>query len=271
MDIIECIKKDILNISFKTKNFHIPSSFSILDILYILYYYILNINLYNLKDNNRDVFILSKGHAAIALYLILAKRGFISDLIFDNICKYNSILGGHPHINIPGVEVSTGSLGHGLPYAVGFSIGKNIQNNKGMVYCLIGDGEANEGTTWESALLASHYKLNNLHYIIDHNHSTDRALNVDSLAEKFSSFGWDADLICGHNHIDIYNSLVRKSNKPMVTVCETIKGYGCKTLENNPEWHHKSPCSKEELDFLIKQIEEHEKHIIYPKIVGVIK
>jgi transketolase len=224
---------------------HIPSAFSILDILWVLYDKVLT---------SDDIFVLSKGHGSLALYAILAAKGIIPQEELLTFAKHDSILGGHPDRNkIPGVVASTGSLGHGFPMAVGMALGKKIKNESGTIYCLIGDGECNEGSIWEASLLAVHHKLNNLCGIVDHNHSTDRALNLESLPAKFESFGFSTDHIIGHNHFDLENSLHHRCEKPSMIVAETTKGYGCRRMENNPEWHHKAP-SKTELDEILAEL-----------------
>jgi transketolase len=179
----ELIKKIITLATFK-KEGHIASSLSILDIMYVLYKNTLNIE--SIKNNNidRDRFILSKGHASLGLYAILDHFGLLKDNI-DTFCDFDSKLGGHPTDKIDGVEASTGSLGHGLPIGIGLALAYKIKKYKGKIYVLIGDGEANEGTIWESALLASHHNLTNLYCIIDFNHSTDRALELGELKDKF--------------------------------------------------------------------------------------
>ena len=185
----------------------------------------------------------------------MANKNFFSFSEFKNFGKFGSILGGHPDRNkIPGIEASTGSLGHGLPLAIGIALGLKIKKLKNKVFVIIGDGECNEGTIWESSLLASHHNLSNLTCIIDHNHSTDRALKIDNLSTKFKSFGWETITINGHNHEEIYNALSQKHNKkPMMIIAETIKGNGIKIMENNPEWHHKSPNS-DELKLILEKI-----------------
>jgi transketolase len=170
---------------------HVPSALSILDILWVLYDRILKINPSYPKSPTRDRFILSKGHAALGLYVILAKKGFFPSSELEDFGKYDGFLGGHPDRNkVSGVEASTGSLGHGFPMSVGIALGLRIKKIDSKVFVLIGDGEANEGSVWESALLASHHNLSNLCCIIDYNHSTDRALKVGDMVSKFKSFGW---------------------------------------------------------------------------------
>lgn len=250
------LKENILKASFLAKEGHIPSAFSILDILYVLYKKVLKFSLKEELNLDRDYFILSKGQAALGLYVILAHFGFfkMEDLI-TNYCKYKSPYGGHPDRNlVRGVEASTGSLGHGFPYAVGIALGQKINKLNNRVYVLIGDGEANEGSIWESALLAKHHNLNNLCCIVDYNHSTDRALSLGNLKAKFLAFGWKVVQIDGHNHSEIYKALTNFSTKkPLLIIANTIKGKGCPLMENNPEWHHKAPSSNE-LKIIMNQL-----------------
>ncbi len=245
-EIIRQLRIKILELVYKSKEGHIASSFSILDILWILYN--------RMMDFRRDHFILSKGHASLALYVVLNEFGYISTEELEKFCEFDSKLGGHPKLNKElGIHASTGSLGHGLPIAVGMALAKKIKDEDGMVYCLIGDGESNEGSIWESALLAQQYKLNNLCCIVDYNHSSDRAINMDNIGSKFDSFEWEIDWCNGHNYLSLYDTfsnLNNKSNKPKVIIAETIKGYGCKTMENNPVWHHKIPNENEYLMLL---------------------
>jgi transketolase len=249
MNLID-LKKKILQISNKSKEGHVASSFSILDILWVLYNEILHLD----DFNTRDRFILSKGHASLGLYSILNYKKYITGEEFDSFCKFDSILGGHPNKNkIKWVEASTGSLGHGLPVSVGMAMGLKISCSTSKVYCLIGDGELNEGSNWESVMLASNHNLSNLHCIIDYNHSGDRAVNLNDISCKFKSFDWEVISIDGHNHNDIKNSLNMIHNKPLAIIANTIKGKGCKIMENNPEWHHKSPTD-EELEILLKDL-----------------
>lgn len=248
------LKKTIIEMSARSGEGHIPSAFSVLDILWVLYDRILRIDPKNPRDPERDVFILSKGHASLALYAVLAEKKFFPESELDNFGNFESILGGHPDRNkVPGVEASTGSLGHGFPMSVGVALGLKIQQSDSRVFVLIGDGECNEGTIWESALLASHHNLSGLTCVVDYNHSTDRALNMRDIAEKFKAFGWDTTVIDGHNHSEIYDALSTVSDKPRAIIANTVKGNGSKTMENNPAWHHKSP-SPEELALLLTEI-----------------
>ena len=251
---INGLKSSIVQASFLSGEGHIPSALSILDILIVLYDRVLKFDPKKPFGPKRDRFVLSKGHGCLGLYAILADKGFFAKKHLRSFGQFTSILGGHPDsLKIPGVEVSTGSLGHGFPQAVGMAMGMKIAKNKARVYTLIGDGESNEGTAWESALLAGHYKLDNLVCIVDHNHSNDRAISMGDVASKFKAFGWTAVTIDGHSQKEIYRALkTPHPMKPLVIVAETIKGCGSTMMTNNPAWHHKSP-TKEEYEAIIKE------------------
>ena len=221
----------ILKLAQKGKEGHVPSSLSILDIIETLYKKFIT-------KKKFDKFVLSKGHGSLALYVVLEKYKITKNL--ESFCSFNSNFGGHPDKNkIKGVESSTGSLGHGFPFASGIALAKKIKNERGKVFCLIGDGECNEGTIWETCMIANHHKLDNLVCIIDKNKSTDRALIVDDLKKKFLSFGWDAYTINGHNEDSLIKIINKQKKKPLAIIANTIKGKGVSFMENNPEWHHK--------------------------------
>src|SRR3989344_1460202 len=249
------LKRKIVEMAVSAGEGHIASAFSILHILWVLYDRVLDITPKNIKSLNRDRFILSKGHASMGLYVVLAEKGFIKKRSLKDFGKFESSLGGHPdRTKVFGVEASTGSLGHGLPIATGLALAMKIQKQKHRVYVIIGDGECNEGTIWESVKLAAHHNLSNLYCIVDHNHSGDRALKLGDLRHKFESFGWDAVSIDGHNEKAIYKALTKKgTDKPMAIVAETLKGHGVKLMENNPAWHHKVP-NPEELKEIMKAL-----------------
>ena len=246
------LRARVLLMAQKSGEGHIPSSLSILDLLWVLYSRILSVNPLAPKMESRDRFFLSKGHASLGLYAVLSARGFFPEHELDRFCDFESILGGHPdRLKVPGVEASTGSLGHGFPQAVGAAIAIRIKKNPARVIALIGDGEANEGTIWESALLASHHKLSNLICILDYNHSTDRALQLGDINSKFKSFGWEVSEIDGHDHDQIERALKPSSNlSPRFLLAHTIKGKGFSAMENNPEWHHKVPTEENTKNFL---------------------
>lgn len=235
------IRGSVLKISHLSKSSHVGSSLSIIDILVVLYKKIL------LKKN---YFILSKGHACLAYYCLLKEFGFISSKLLNSYGKNNTILLSHVSHKVPKVEFSTGSLGHGLPFAVGRALANKIDKKKDKIYVLMSDGELNEGTTWESLLFASFHKLDNLILIIDYNkiQSIDFCKNIlklEPLAAKFKSFGCEIKIINGHNHNQIHKSLLFDNKKPYVIIANTIKGKGVKFMENSIAWHYKSPNSTE--------------------------
>jgi transketolase len=248
------LKRAIVEAAVYAGEGHIPSAFSILDILWVIYDKILRIDPKDYRHPERDRFVLSKGHASLGLYAVLAEKGFFRLEELKNFGEYDSMLGGHPDMNkVPGAEASTGSLGHGFPMATGIALGLRIRKSDARVYTIIGDGECNEGTIWESALIAAHHKLSNLTCIVDHNHSTDRALGIESLTDKFSAFGWKCIEIDGHDTDEIEAALREPSDKPKAVIANTVKGNGIKMMENNPAWHHKAP-TEEELESLLKEL-----------------
>ncbi len=235
----------IVDISYKAKEGHIGSSLSILNILNVLYEKFIT---------DKNFFVLSKGHASLGLYVILENFNLLEEPL-ENFCKFNSKLGGHPTNKIKGVTASTGSLGHGLPISVGIAMAEKIKKSNEKVYVIIGDGETNEGTIWESALLASNHNLDNLICFVDYNHSNDRALKLNSLSSKFESFNWDVFEINGHNELEVEMAINSTNSRPKLIIANTIKGYGIPFMENNPEWHHKSP-NEEEYHNIIKLLDE---------------
>lgn len=243
---INDIKKRILEVAHTAGEGHIGSSFSVLDILYVLYNEVANISPTNIDSLERDFIILSKGHASLAHSAVLKEKKFISTEDFESYCSHESILGGHLSCSVPGVEVSTGSLGHGVAIAAGVSLSSKIMSLKNKVFVIVGDGEINEGTFWETLLLASQHKLSNLFFIIDYNRSNDRALMLDPLEKKIESFGCNVDIIDGHNPVELKKALSQNQfNEPKAVIAKTIKGKGIKEMENNPAWHHKTPNEQE--------------------------
>jgi transketolase len=251
VEIAKQIRIRIIQISNRAKSSHVGSCLSIVDILVVLYKNFIN---------KKNIFVLSKGHACLAYYCVLQKFGHFSNKTLNSYGKNNTILLSHVSHKVPGVEFSTGSLGHGLPYATGRALAEkiNITNNK--IFVLISDGELNEGTTWESLLFASFHKLDNLIIIIDYNKIqsldfTKNILKLEPLRKKFQSFGCNVKNINGHNFIQIYKSFfVRENKKPTVIIANTIKGKGVSFMENSISWHYKYPNLKE-LKVAIKEIQ----------------
>jgi len=243
---LRSLRRNILVRASKANEGHIPSALSILDILWVAYALVSERK--QQQSDLCDQIILSKGHGSLALYEVLATFGYFAPEALDDFCGHESWFGGHPdRTKAPGVTASTGSLGHGLPLAIGLAMSQNMWGRRGQVLVVIGDGESNEGTTWESALLAAHHRLGNLTCVVDHNHSTDRAMVVDSLSAKFESFGWLAIDVDGHDHSQLREALLRRADRPIAVIAQTTKGKGVPAMEGNPAWHHGAP-SLEELD-----------------------
>lgn len=190
----------------------------------------------------------------MGLYAVFYEMGFITKEDFYSFCKFDSKLGGHPDKNkLKYIKISSGSLGHGLPISVGIALSKKIKNKNGRVFCLVGDGECNEGTTWESLLLADKLKLNNLVCLIDNNNSQIRSIPTDNLYKKLKSFNFSVNEVDGHDVEKITKALKRTSNKPKAIIFNTIKGYGIKDMEENMfSWHHGAPNEKKYNEFLME-------------------
>ncbi|MCK9265614.1 transketolase [bacterium] len=257
------IRKKILSMHAKSKSSHIGSAFSCVEILVTLYFKILKINPKNLEDNNRDRFILSKGHACSALYATLAKRNFFSEKILDTYAINGGQLFGHITKGIvPGIETSAGSLGHGLPIGIGIAISMRYDKTKSRVFILMSDGECNEGSIWEGALFAAHHKLENLVAIIDYNKlqafgTTDEVIGLEPFVEKWESFGWAVKEVDGHNFKQLIETLDKvpfEKDKPSMVIAHTVKGKGVSFMENKLEWHYKSP-NQEEVIAALQELE----------------
>ena len=252
------IRKDILHLSHLANSSHIGSSLSIVEILLAVYKFFVKRKTYK-KNFTNFTFILSKGHACLALYCVLCKFGFITRKTLYTYGKKNSILMQHASHKVPGIKVSTGSLGHGLPIGAGIALSAKLNKKNKKVIVLISDGELNEGSTWESVLFASHHRLKNLIIIIDYNKLQSLTLVKDTLAveplvEKFKAFGCNTKVVNGHdiNRIKKLISL-NISNKPLVIIANTIKGKGISFMENKISWHYKSP-NKDELNSALKEL-----------------
>lgn len=257
------IRKNILEMIYTASSGHPGGALSCADILTALYFSEMKVDRNNLKDENRDRFVLSKGHASAALYATLAEKGFIpkEDLLgFRNI---NSTLQGHPDMKkISGVDMSTGSLGQGLSVANGMAMAGKLDNKTYRVYCLMGDGEIEEGQIWEAAMTASHYQLDNLCAIVDNNNlqidgKVTEVMNVHPIDEKFKSFGFHVINIDGNKIDEILNAFTEArtiKGKPTAIIAKTIKGKGISFMENQVGWHGKAP-SKEEYETAIQELQ----------------
>ena len=245
------IRNDIVDMIYSAGSGHPGGSLSCVEILVALYHKLMNLNLDN-EGNRIDKFILSKGHASSCYYAVLSSKGYIPHEDLKTFRKFDSYLEGHPCIKINGVDVSSGSLGQGLSIANGMAISKKVSGKDGNVYCLVGDGEIEEGQIWEACMSSSKYNLNNLILFVDNNGlqidgTIKDVKNVDNLEEKFNSFGFYVQRINGHNFDEILTSVsnAKKSNKPNVIIANTIKGKGISFMENKAEWHGKKLTDEE--------------------------
>lgn len=257
------IRKKILKMKYESQEGHIGSSLSCADLLAVLYLKILAIDPKNPKDENRDRFILSKGHAVSALYAALAQAGFFDEKILDAYCQDGSHLAGHSTKDaVLGLEASTGALGHGLPMAAGVALAAKRSGKSYRSFLLMSDGECDEGTTWETALFASHHKLDNLTVIIDYNKwqafgRTNEVLNLEPLSAKWQAFGWSVKTIDGHNFSEIEQALSTlpfEKTKPSVVIANTVKGKGVSFLEDKLESHYVH-LTKEDYEKSLKELE----------------
>ena len=260
IELAKNIRKHVLRMTSKGKSSHVGSALSIADILAVLYSNI-NVNPKNPLDPKRDRFILSKGHAGAAVYAVLAELGYFSKEILDTHYQDGSILSGHvSHKGVPGVEFSTGSLGHGLSVACGFALAAKRKSLNFKSYALLSDGELDEGSNWEAILFAPHHNLDNLTCIVDYNKlqsltTVKETLNLEPLKDKIKSFGWNVIDIDGHNHVELKKSINKNTSKPKFIIANTIKGKGISFMENKVVWHYKS-ANEEELEKGLNELEE---------------
>ena len=242
----------VLEMIYKSKSSHIGSAFSIIDILACLYFEIMKINPADCCDINRDFFILSKGHAAAALYATLCRRGYFDRQDLDHYGESGTKLSGHVIKNcLPGVEISAGSLGHGLPIAGGMALAAKKDGKSNRVFCLMGDGECNEGSVWEAVIFAGHHRLGNLYGIVDFNNQqgmgrASEILNLAEMDKAWQAFGWEVRTVDGHDYQAIrgaFNGF--DSDKPKLVIAKTIKGKGVSWMEDKIEWHYKTPTEEQ--------------------------
>ena len=266
------LRKDILDMVYSAKTGHIGGDFSVCDILNVLYNRQMNLTPENFSSKGRDHFILSKGHSVEALYAVLADKGFFPKELLKTYSQFGSDFIGHPNNKIPGIEMNSGSLGHGLSVGVGMAIAEKRDGSPARVYVVMGDGELAEGSVWEAAMAASHYGLDNLTAIVDRNGlqisgSTEQVMAQESQRERWSAFGWHMLEADGNDVAEISAKLAEAAGfrgKPCVIIAHTVKGYGVSFMENRAEWHHKVPDREQyetamaELDRKLKEAMENE-------------
>ena len=244
---------------------HLGAAFSIIEILRVLYDDVLRFDADNPRWPLRDRCILSKGHGCLGLYAVLADKGFFPDNELNKFCAADGILGGHPDANkVPGVEASTGALGHGLSIGIGFALNARFLGRDYRTFVVLGDGECNEGSVWEAAMCASKHALSNLVAVVDYNKhqsyaSTKEVQDLEPFADKWRSFGWAVREADGHSVAALrstFQAVPFEANRPSAIICHTVKGKGASFAENNMQWHHKNKLSDQEVDALLAAIEE---------------
>jgi transketolase len=255
-------RKKILRYIVGAKAGHTGGSLSCIDILNVLYNDVLNVSADNFASPDRDRYIQSKGHCVEALYVVLADKGFFPESDLETLCKYKSHYIGHPTKKVHGVEQNTGALGHGLPIAVGTALAAKMDKKSYRVFTMLGDGELPEGSNWEAALTAAHYKLDNLCAIIDNNKlqitgTNAEVCNTDPIDGKFESFGWAVKAVDGNDVKalkDAFAAMPFEAGKPSLIIAHTVKGKGVSFMENSVKWHHGVP-DKEQYEIAIAELD----------------
>ena len=248
------LRQNVVRMIMSGKAGHIGGDMSVMDTLVSLYFHAMNVGPENWTDPKRDKFILSKGHSVEALYAVLAEKGFFpTEQVIEEFSKFGSPFIGHPNNKLPGIEMNSGSLGHGLPVCVGMALAEKMNESPSRVYVVMGDGELAEGSVWEGVMAASQYKLDNLCAVVDRNRlqisgSTEDVMHHDCLEERFASFGWHVISVNG-NDIPTLNKAFDEAKTvkgcPTVVVANTIKGFGSSVMEDKANWHHKVPTEEE--------------------------
>lgn len=253
-EVARTVRKNVLSVICQAHASHIGSAYSVVELLVYLYEKVLRIQPKNPRAANRDRFILSKGWGVSALYAVLSYRKILNTAYLTSYCKDGSLYIGIATRNgLAGIEATTGSMGHGLPLAVGMALAAKMRHRKYRVFVIIGDGELDEGSTWEAILQGAHFKLDNLIVIVDCNGwqsfgRTRDVLNIEPLAKKFTAFGWSVKNANGHDFTDIekaFKHIPFANNKPSVVIAKTIKGKGVSVFEDSNEWHYRTPGPKE--------------------------
>ena len=261
------LRQDVIDIIMAGKAGHIGGDMSVMETMVALYFHEMNISPENQDDPNRDMFVLSKGHCVESLYAVLAEKGFFPlEQVLKEYSKFGSKFIGHPNNKLPGIEMNSGSLGHGLAVAVGMALGEKMDNRDARVYVVMGDGELAEGSVWEGAMSATQYKLDNLCAVVDRNRlqisgTTEEVMHQDSVEERFAAFGWNVLSVDGNDvdaMIAAFDEAKTVKGKPTLVVANTTKGMGSSVMENKASWHHHVP-SEEEYEQIMKDLKEREE------------
>lgn len=265
------LRKNVIDMIISGKGGHIGGDMSVIDILNVLYFRHMNISPENKDDADRDRFVLSKGHSVEAYYAVLAEKGFFPiDEVIDQFSKFESKYIGHPNNKLPGIEMNSGSLGHGLPVCVGMALAGKMNHQTYRVYTVMGDGELAEGSVWEGAMAGSHYKLDNLCAVVDRNRlqisgNTEDVMHHDNLEERFAAFGWHVVSVDGNNYAELDTAFTEAENTkgvPTVIIANTVKGCGSGIMENKANWHHKVPTA-DEYTQIIKDFTERKEAVLH--------
>ncbi|MGN0203201.1 MAG: transketolase [Coprococcus sp.] len=261
------LRKDAVDIIMAGKAGHIGGDMSVMDVLVQLYFKQMNISPENMDDEDRDRFVLSKGHSVEAYYAVLAEKGFFPlSEVLEKFSRFNTKFIGHPNNKLPGIEMNSGSLGHGLPVCVGMALAGKMNKKDYRVYTVMGDGELAEGSVWEGAMAGGHYKLDNLCAVVDRNRlqisgSTEDVMAQDSQSERWAAFGWHVIEVNG-NDMDALDAAFAEAKQtkgcPTVIIANTIKGFGSSVMENKAPWHHKVP-NAEEYDMITADLKAREE------------
>lgn len=257
----ETNRKRLVEIVYNGGAYHIGGDLSCLNVMTALYFDVMNVNPEDPKMPERDRFVLSKGHCVEALYSVLEAKGFITKELTDTLGQFNSVLSGHPTIEVPGIEVNSGALTTTLPIGVGMAIAAKMDKQPWRTYVMMGDGEQGEGSIYEAAMAGSNYKLDNLVAIIDRNHlqisgDTEDVMKIDSVKERWTAFGWDVIEINGDSCeeiLDAFHSIDYTNGKPHLIISHTTKGYGISYMENVAKWHHGMP-NQEQYEQAVSEI-----------------
>ena len=261
------LRRDVVEMIMAGKAGHIGGDMSVMETLVSLYFHTMNISPENQNDPNRDMFVMSKGHCVETLYAVLAEKGFFPiEQVIKEYSRFGSKFIGHPNNKLPGIEMNSGSLGHGLPVAIGMALAQKMDKRDSRTYVVMGDGELAEGSVWEGAMSATQYGLDNLCAVIDRNRlqisgTTEEVMHQDSAEERFAAFGWNVLSVDG-NDIDAMNAAFDEAKtvkgKPTLIVANTTKGKGSPVMENKASWHHHVPTA-EEYEQIMKDLKAHEE------------
>ncbi len=265
------LRKDVVDIIMAGKGGHIGGDMSVLDILVTLYFKQMNISPENPEDPDRDLFVLSKGHSVEAYYAVLCAKGFLNlETVKKEFSRFNTKYIGHPNNKLPGIEMNSGSLGHGLPVCIGMALAGKMNHRDYRVYTVMGDGELAEGSVWEAVMAASHYKLDNLCAVVDRNRlqisgCTEAVMSHKRLKDRFESFDWHVISVNGNDYEELnaaFEEAKTVKGMPTMIIANTIKGYGSAVMENKANWHHKVP-TQEEYEQIIADFQKRKEALLH--------